>query len=223
MLLLLATGSGTGEGLDWYEDYWSALIISVSLVGLAANQELNMRKCWKLQPRWCLLRQLSDKLRMKIIKKVCKPYIDDISTATKPHLDKARDTMSPYTKDAVIAYGKFLESTSNNHDLVDVQERLKLSWDACSAKFNIPNLLNKDPALLIKGCLKWHVLARLRISFGLVNYWKIKSYRGWSHGIFVKFYDVNRYPKDSLEQRTIGEPTNNGFDVGPYANCGLST
>ncbi|GJT28473.1 hypothetical protein Tco_0908748 [Tanacetum coccineum] len=75
-------------------------------------------KCWKLQPRWCLLCQLSDRLRMKIIKKVYKPYIDDIATATKPHLDKARDTMSPYTKEAVIAYGKFLESASNNHDQV---------------------------------------------------------------------------------------------------------
>ncbi|GJS43417.1 hypothetical protein Tco_0568460, partial [Tanacetum coccineum] len=164
-------------------------------------------KCWKLQPRWCLLRRLSDRLRMKIIKKVCKPYIDDIFTATKPRLDKARDTMSPYTKEAVIAYGKFLESTFNNHDQVDVQERLKLSWDACSAKFNIPNLLNKDPALLVTTC-------------GIEDIVWI----GWSHGIFVKFsllsYDVNRYPKDSLEQRTIGEPANNGFDVGPYANCG---
>ncbi|GJZ96570.1 hypothetical protein Tco_0668904 [Tanacetum coccineum] len=51
-------------------------------------------------------------------------YIDDIATTTKPHLDKARDTMSPYTKEAVIAYGKFLESASNNHD----QPGVMIGW-----------------------------------------------------------------------------------------------
>ncbi|GJU08266.1 hypothetical protein Tco_1124696 [Tanacetum coccineum] len=58
-------------------------------------------------------------------KKVCKPYIDDIATAIKPHLDKTHETMTPYTKEAVIAYAKFLESAFKYHDqdvAVEVQD-----------------------------------------------------------------------------------------------------
>ncbi|KAI7735406.1 hypothetical protein M8C21_033007, partial [Ambrosia artemisiifolia] len=54
------------------------------------------------------------------VKKVSKPYIDQIATATLPHLDKARERVAPYTKEAVIAYGKFLESVQGV-----IQESLK--------------------------------------------------------------------------------------------------
>lgn len=42
------------------------------------------------------------------VKKVCKPQIDDIATATKPQLDKTRETLAPYTKEAVQLMGSFL-------------------------------------------------------------------------------------------------------------------
>ncbi|GKA77117.1 hypothetical protein Tco_0783578 [Tanacetum coccineum] len=46
----------------------------------------------------------------------------DIATATKPQLDKALETLAPYTKEAVIAYGRFLvqvfvEEPLKKHDI----------------------------------------------------------------------------------------------------------
>ncbi|GKB00779.1 hypothetical protein Tco_0828772, partial [Tanacetum coccineum] len=40
-----------------------------------------------------------------------KSYIDDIATAIKPHLDKARETLASCVKEAVIAYQNMRPST----------------------------------------------------------------------------------------------------------------
>ncbi|XP_076946064.1 uncharacterized protein LOC143617364 [Bidens hawaiensis] len=89
------------------------------------------------------------------VKKVSGPYIDQIATATKPHLDKARETVAPYTKEAVIAYGKFLESATKYHHQVQgvIEDSLKkheissaiatkeLVWFTASALLVLPVLI----------------------------------------------------------------------------------
>ncbi|GJY19514.1 hypothetical protein Tco_0391005 [Tanacetum coccineum] len=50
----------------------------------------------------------------------------DIATATKPQLDKALETLAPYTKEAVIAYGRlvFISNGSKGKSRVDKRSKL---------------------------------------------------------------------------------------------------
>ncbi|GJZ96574.1 hypothetical protein Tco_0668908 [Tanacetum coccineum] len=93
-------------------------------------------------------------------------YIDDIATTTKPHLDKARDTMSPYTKEAVIAYGKFLESASNNHDQAEVTSTKSRRDGVVPVAWVVMylNLLMKEEEVTL--------LLALRLEVGKLTKWK---------------------------------------------------
>ncbi|KAI3989573.1 hypothetical protein MKX01_036182, partial [Papaver californicum] len=49
------------------------------------------------------------------VKKISKPYIDQVATAAKRQVDKARIALKPYTPQAVVAYTEFLEASTTDH------------------------------------------------------------------------------------------------------------
>ncbi|KAL0407904.1 UNVERIFIED_CONTAM: hypothetical protein Sradi_1724800 [Sesamum radiatum] len=49
------------------------------------------------------------------LRKVSKPYIDQVATATRPHVETLRSALRPYTQEAVVAYRKFVQSATIYH------------------------------------------------------------------------------------------------------------
>ncbi|GKC73929.1 hypothetical protein Tco_1119812 [Tanacetum coccineum] len=68
----------------------------------------------------------------------------DIATATKPQLDKALETLAPYTKEAVIAYGRFLvqvfvEEPLKKHDI----RKARAAKELATALLALPVLVHE--------------------------------------------------------------------------------
>lgn len=49
------------------------------------------------------------------LRRVTKPYITRVATASRPHVNRLRVALDPYMKGPVRVYGKFVESATTCH------------------------------------------------------------------------------------------------------------
>lgn len=139
------------------KEQWATVITNVEpRVKLVTKKttEVYVQSKEVLTPHVIKIKEVVDP-HFQVAKKLCKPYIDQIAVATKPHLDKGRECLEPYTKQAVQAYGNFLQSATKYHNQVQgtVEESLKkheltsslatkeLVWFAASAVFVLPFII----------------------------------------------------------------------------------
>lgn len=79
------------------------------------------------QVRYCSVRILihlifkwNNRTIVQGLRRVSRPYITQVATAARPHVNKLHFAVEPYMKGPVRAYGKFLESATTYHYQVSV-------------------------------------------------------------------------------------------------------